>query len=126
MTEAPSRGALEVRTDPGTLEVRAAAVRRVVGRLAAEVEGVVQREAAAGAGLLGRHGSPHVELAYEGPHVDAQVSCDVTWPCDLDGVASAVRDRVHAITPVYAGVRLRTVDVTVRPVVAAAPSRRVS
>ena len=126
-SDAPAAGgALELRVDPGSLEVRSAAVRRVATRLAAEVRGVVPREAARGTGLLGRHGSPHVELAYEGLHVDAHISCDVGWPGDLDGIAAAVRDRVRAMTPTYAGVPLRVVDVTVRPVPSPATRRAAS
>ncbi|QWC84279.1 Asp23/Gls24 family envelope stress response protein [Nocardioidaceae bacterium] len=117
--------ALELRETRGRLEVRSAVVRKVATRLAQEVAGVVPRDGGAGA-LLGRHGSPHVELVYEGPHVDAVVRCDVTWPCDLDAVAAAVRDRVRGTTPTYAGVTLRTVDVRVRPVLTAVPRRRAS
>jgi uncharacterized alkaline shock family protein YloU len=95
----------------GNLSVRAQALQHIVETVALEVPGVVRTSG----GLPGvRTGSPRASVRVRG--TSARVSLEVAcrWPAPVADVAARVRDHVLDHASGLSGVRLASVDVTVK------------
>jgi uncharacterized alkaline shock family protein YloU len=95
----------------GSLNVRAQALQHIVETVALEVPGVHRVEG----GLAGvRSGSPRASVRVRGTtaRVDLEVAC--RWPAPVTRVAADVRRHVLDRASQLSGVRLGSVDVTVK------------
>jgi uncharacterized alkaline shock family protein YloU len=95
----------------GQLSVRAQALQHIVETVALEVPGVHRVEG----GLGGvRTGSPHASVRVRGTSARVTVEVACRWPAPVTEVAADVRARVLDRASELSGVRLGSVDVTVR------------
>lgn len=95
----------------GSLNVRAQALQHIVESVALEVPGVHPVE-----GSLGgvRSGSPRATVRVRGTSARVTVEVACRWPAPVARVAAGVRDRVLERASELSGVRLGSVDVTVK------------
>ena len=95
----------------GQLSVRAQALQHIVETVALEVPGVHRVEG----GLGGvRTGSPHASVRVRGTSARVTVEVACRWPAPVTEVAADVRARVLDRASELSGVRLGSVDVTVK------------
>ncbi|NYE34971.1 putative alkaline shock family protein YloU [Nocardioides cavernae] len=105
----------------GNLSVRAQALQHVVESVALEVPGVVRTEG----GLPGvRPSTPRASVRVRGTSARVTVEVACRWPAPVTRIAAEVRDHVLDRASELSGVRLGTVDVTVR--IAGIDDRRTS
>lgn len=95
----------------GTLSVRAQALQHVVESVALEVPGVVRTDG----GIAGmRSGTPRAAVRVRGTSARVAVEVSCRWPAPVSDIAARVRDLVLERASELSGVRLASVDVTVK------------
>lgn len=95
----------------GQLSVHAQALQHVVESVALEVPGVVRTQG----GLPGvRSSSPRATVRVRGTSARVSIEVACRWPAPVSDIAARVRDHVLDRASELSGVRLGTVDVTVR------------
>lgn len=103
----------------GSLNVRAQALQHIVETIALEVPGVCRVDG----GLAGvRPGSPRASVQVRGTSARVRLEVACRWPSPVTRVAADVRRLVLERASELSGVRLGSVDVTVR--IAGADDRR--
>jgi uncharacterized alkaline shock family protein YloU len=95
----------------GSLNVRAQALQHIVETVALEVPGVHRLDGALG-GV--RSGSPRASVRVRGTTARVQLEVACRWPAPVTRVAADVRSHVLDRASELSGVRLASVDVTVR------------
>jgi uncharacterized alkaline shock family protein YloU len=95
----------------GTLNVRAQALQHIVETVALEVPGVHRVDGGLG-GVRSR--SPRASVRVRGTTARVQVEVACRWPAPVTRVAADVRRHVLDRASELSGVRLGSVDVTVR------------
>ena len=95
----------------GSLNVRAQALQHIVETVALEVPGVRRTDG----GLAGvRSGSPRASVRVRGTNARVRLEVACRWPAPVNRIATDVRRHVLDRASELSGVRLASVDVTVR------------
>lgn len=93
----------------GTLDIRPRAVQHVVEHAAAAVTGTIRQES--GLTPLGRSGFPRADVSERGDRTAVALDVAASWPCDVVGLTTRVRDEVLAEASRMTGGRVASVDV---------------
>ncbi len=113
----PATRSNEATTSPderGTLDVRHKAIQRIVEHAVLQTPGTVAHRSTLG--RLTGAGSPKATITMEGRAARVEVDVAAIWPCDVDRIATAVRNTVLTEAFRLSGVQIRAVDVTLHTV----------
>lgn len=102
----------------GHLDVRLAAVARIVEHVVATTDGTVARTSALGSaiGRVAHRNLPRVDVRVLGHGVRVRADVGCVWPTPVGSVGEQVRAAVVAETERLTGLPVRTVDVVVHVV----------
>lgn len=126
LADLPGAGTDRPVEERGTLDVRAKALEQIIRGASLAVDGVVSHSAGGVQKLTGTR-YPTASVSFSGPAARADLTVAAAWPCHVQDLATAVRDRVRAETTRLSGTDLVRLDVTVHlvtPDPSAAPKRR--